>query len=405
MKLLFILINLFLISFSFADVVYEKTNLKDPFGKTIVKLKIENEIQEGDYDAFNEAIIDINQNDYRVDQDSVILNSRGGLMYDARKIGYLVRYNHLATKVNRFDECSSACTSILVSGTCRMSLGKVRLHNSWTNEPIDGKDYVKSLTKWSSQYEDEFLKQMDATQEFIDIGNVTQSWDYYRLSKDEKRRMGLYGATNGETKYRLEIASRKLGKSKKDILEVMKAKSHWLGIIPRQMSCSEQFFVDQLENQDLLTDSVVEENFEFNEAKQFFVKQPNGQPEIDHRGEIKRNYSKEVPLEDGNALIWEIQHYSKGKTVEYKELTTLTYPGNWQFTEGKLPEAEVDVQVSDDGKVATKIMKVENTGYLVNGWSLDPKFDKPGPVRIEIFVDNKWVYTFNFEVVDPKSKK
>ena len=405
MRFLFFLINLFIVSFSSADVVYEETNLKDPFGRTIVKLKIENEIQEGDYDAFNEAIIDINQNDYRVDQDSVILNSRGGLMYDARKIGYLVRYNHLATKVNRFDECSSACTSILVAGVCRMALGTVRLHNSWTNEPIDGKDYVMSLTKWSSQYEDEFLKKMDATQEFIDIGNVTQSWDYYRLSKDEKRRMGLYGATNGETKYRLEIASRKLGKSKKEILEVMKAKSHWLGIIPRKMSCSEQFFIDQLENQDLLTDSVVEENFEFNEAKQFFVKQPNGQPEIDHRGEIKRNYSKEVPLEKDNALIWEIQHYSKGKTIEYKELTTLTYPGNWQFAEGKLTEAEVDVQVSDDGKVATKIMKVENTGYLVNGWSLDPKFDKPGPVRIEIFVDNKWVYTFNFDVIDPKSKK
>ena len=259
MKQILTLLLLLFSGLSFSDVIYEKTNLKDPFGKTIVKLKIEDEIQEGDYDAFNEAIIDINQNDYRVDQDSVILNSRGGLMYDARKIGYLVRYNHLATKVNRFDECSSACTSILVSGTCRIALGTVRLHNSWTNEPIDGKDYVLSLTKWSSQYEDEFLKKMDATQEFIDIGNVTQSWDYYRLSKDEKRRMGLYGATNAETKYRLEIASRKLGKSKKDILEVMKAKSHWLGIIPRQMSCSEQFFIDQLENQDLLTDSVVDE--------------------------------------------------------------------------------------------------------------------------------------------------
>lgn len=393
-----ILILLFCISNLYADVIYQKTGYKDPFGKTIVKLKIEGEIKEGDYERFKDAIIEINQNDYRVDEDSVLLDSQGGFMNDARKIGYLVRYNHLATKVNRNAQCSSACTYILVSGACRMALGEINVHNSWTDVPIESKDYVKNLTKWSAEIDNEFLKNMNATQEFIDLVNITPSWSYYKLSKKEKKRMGLFNSTEVESKYRLEIASRKLGKLKKDVLEVAKDKSKKFGFIPKQLSCSEQFFIDQLENEDHLTDEFLEDNFEINEVQQFYVRSKNDSPEMIN-GEIKRYKNKNVPLENGNALIWEIQHFSKGKEVEYKEVTTLKYPGKWNFDTENIYGFDIDISISNDRKVATKIMKVENTGYITNGWGLDPKFDKPGPVEIKIYIDNKLKQIFNFNVV------
>jgi ATP-dependent protease ClpP protease subunit len=393
-----ILILLFCFSNLYADVIYQKTGYKDPFGKTIVKLKIEGEIKEGDYERFKDAIIEINQNDYRVDEDSVLLDSQGGFMNDARKIGYLVRYNHLATKVNRNAQCSSACTYILVSGACRMALGEINVHNSWTDVPIESKDYVKNLTKWSAEIDNEFLKNMNATQEFIDLVNITPSWSYYKLSKKEKKRMGLFNSTEVESKYRLEIASRKLGKLKKDILEVAKDKSKKFGFIPKQLSCSEQFFIDQLENEDHLTDEFLEDNFEINEVQQFYVRSKNDSPEMIN-GEIKRYKNKNVPLENGNALIWEIQHFSKGKEVEYKEVTTLKYPGKWNFDTENIYGFDIDISISNDRKVATKIMKVENTGYITNGWGLDPEFDKPGPVEIKIYIDNKLKQIFNFNVV------
>ena len=389
---------LFISQFSIADVIYQKTGYKDPFGKTIVKLKIEGEIKEGDYERFKDAIIEINQNDYRVDEDSVLLDSQGGFMNDARKIGYLVRYNHLATKVNRNAQCSSACTYILVSGACRMALGEINVHNSWTDVPIESKDYVKNLTKWSAEIDNEFLKNMNATQEFIDLVNITPSWSYYKLSKKEKKRMGLFNSTEVESKYRLEIASRKLGKLKKDVLEVAKDKSKKFGFIPKQLSCSEQFFIDQLENEDHLTDEFLEDNFEINEVQQFYVRSKNDSPEMIN-GEIKRYKNKNVPLENGNALIWEIQHFSKGKEVEYKEVTTLKYPGKWNFDTENIYGFDIDISISNDRKVATKIMKVENTGYITNGWGLDPEFDKPGPVEIKIYIDNKLKQIFNFNVV------
>ena len=210
--------------------------------------------------------------------------------------------------------------------------------------------------------------------------------------------MGLFNSTEVESKYRLEIASRKLGKLKKDVLEVAKDKSKKFGFIPKQLSCSEQFFIDQLENEDHLTDEFLEDNFEINEVQQFYVRSKNDSPEMIN-GEIKRYKNKNVPLEKGNALIWEIQHYSKGKEIEYKEVTTLKYPGKWNFDIENTYGFDIDISISNDRKVATKIMKVENTGYITNGWGLDPEFDKPGPVEIKIYIDNNLKQIFNFNIV------
>jgi hypothetical protein len=52
--------------------------------------------------------------------------------------------------------------------------------------------------------------------------------------------------------------------------------------------------------------------------------------------------------------------------------------------------------------VATKTMKVENTGYITNGWGLDPVNDKEGPVNIQIYVNEKLVHTFDYIVVKKK---
>lgn len=380
-----------------ADVVYQKTVLKDPFGRKIVRLKIENDIVEGDYEKFKEAIIDINQNDYRVDEDSVMLNSRGGSMHDARKIGYLIRYNHLATKIERFAECGSACTFILVAGTCRMALGSVSLHRPWSNEPIDSKSFVMDLSGWSTGFDNEYLKQMNATQDYIDLINSTPSWTYYKLNKDEKKRMGLFYSTNRESKYRLEIASNALGKSKKDILENMKTKSQWFGVVPRQLTCSQQFYLDQLENKELISNEFLTDNFEVNETRQYYVETENPEMISGKPREFKTN---KIPLKKGNVLVWELQHFSKGKDIEYKEVTTLQYPGQWTFIEEAIDDISASLSLSPDKKVATKLMKVPNTGLIMNGWGLDPAFDKTGPVKIQIYVDDKLMQTFNFDIVD-----
>ena len=107
------------------------------------------------------------------------------------------------------------------------------------------------------------------------------------------------------------------------------------------------------------------------------------------------NYSNKIPLEKGVNYVWEINHYSKGKTIEYKEVTTLAKATEWTFSN---KDKNYQISISKDKKQATKIVKQENIGIIMNGWGLDPKYDTKGPIKIEIFVNDKLVKTFNYEV-------
>ena len=111
-------------NFLCAEVIYEKLGFTDIEGREVVSLRIDGGIELDDEIIFDEALADINQNNYRVQFDSVILNSPGGAIYSAKQIGKLIRGNHLSTWVMPHDECSSACVLILQAGVCKMANGE-----------------------------------------------------------------------------------------------------------------------------------------------------------------------------------------------------------------------------------------------------------------------------------------
>src|SRR6056300_151245 len=129
MKKLFFLL-LLVPQLALADVIFEKLNVTDSQGREIVSLRIEGNIEESDYMDFREAISEINQNNYRVQFDSVVLNSRGGAIYSAIRIGTMIRGNHLSTLIQPNDNCISACALILQAGVCKIAEGDVGLHRS-----------------------------------------------------------------------------------------------------------------------------------------------------------------------------------------------------------------------------------------------------------------------------------
>ena len=393
----FLLLILFL-SFSLnADVVYKKTQLKDVFERKIVSLTIENEIKTGDYLKFQEAVIDINQNNYRLDEDSVFLNSIGGNTYEAQQIGKLIRRNHFATKVKKYHYCNSACTYILFAGTCRMALGQVGVHRSRFEKEFDNKLIAKNMTQWTSKLDAEYFVNMNAPQSYIDIHQTTPNWDMVILSEEQKSLFGLFSITHAESVYRQEIASRKLGITKKEVIENMMPKRYvfGVGLKRRKPSCSEQFFMDQLEEKPHLNDSFTNNNFEVDEVKQFYIKlDKNGNP-ITLNNQVREFITREIPLEDDVMYVWEIKHHTKGEKITYKEVTTLAKPTEWTYTNSD----DINISISDDKKQAIKVVSVENTGVLIGGWSLDTKHDTKGPVKIEVFVNDELVQIFNYEII------
>jgi membrane-bound ClpP family serine protease len=133
-----IIVNLlfFLPNLLYAEVIYEKLGFTDIDGREVVSLRIDGSIESDDEIIFDEALADINQNNYRVQFDSVILNSPGGVIYSAKQIGRLIRGNHLSTWVMPHDECSSACVLILQAGVCKMANGEVGIHRAKYEEDI-----------------------------------------------------------------------------------------------------------------------------------------------------------------------------------------------------------------------------------------------------------------------------
>ena len=139
---------LFLFSYALhADVIYEKLQELDFFSKPVVRISITGEIKSGDYADLAKYLNEVNQNNYRVKEDSIILKSSGGNIQEAIDIGHLIRKHHLATKVNHDDECISACGLIFIAGSCRMAQGFIGLHRSVVNAPFDN---YEELIKYHS---------------------------------------------------------------------------------------------------------------------------------------------------------------------------------------------------------------------------------------------------------------
>ena len=49
--------------------------------------------------------------------------------------------------------------------------------------------------------------------------------------------------------------------------------------------------------------------------------------------------------------------------------------------------------------VVMERLELSTSGLIMNGWGFDPAFDKTGPVKIQIYVDDKLVQSFNFDIV------
>jgi hypothetical protein len=394
---------LFLFSYALhADVIYEKLDEKDYSGRQYVSVSITNEIVTGDAQQLLNILNEINQNNYRLKEDSIYLNSIGGSIFEARNMGHYIRQHHVATKVNENDTCESACVFILVSGSCRMALGYVGVHRSRSDyNYLDYGDLQRSVPA-RNQSDREFLKKMGTSEDLINAMDFIPAWTMRFLEDKTKLKAGLYGAPETESNYWQEVVSRKIAAPKSFLLKELQDRSFELfdsvswyeeKILKKNPSyvfpsCTEQMFLDQLEKYPVGTDKF-DEQFQFYDSFQGYSRK-------DQNEKFSFFYNNDVPLQDGVSHFWRIDFYKKGaKSITYREETILSKPTEWD-------NGDDAFIISMNGKKASRIITVPNTGMLFNGWSLDPKQDPAGPMIVKIYVDDKLVKTFNYNIVNPK---
>jgi len=378
-----------------ADVIYEKLNFIDSKGRDVVSLKIEDEINFDDFQDFEEAINDINQNNYRVQFDSVVLNSEGGNIYAAQRIGKLIRKNHLSTYVFPNDHCVSACSLILQAGVCKMAVGEIGIHRS-SPSSYDSLSGIDDSVKSSRQKMESYLKEMDAHPYMIPMFFNIPHWNMHYLNDSEKFNFGMFNATEEEMQYRLQIASEKMGQFKDDLIDQLSdkfineqyPKEGWdLGYLYRFPSCSEQLFLEDglSEHIGIDIEPKPEDIFEIYDPIQGYYDE-----------EENMNSSDVIPFKPGYAYYYGFAVYAKGKEIEFKERIKLSGPTFWGDSEtGESLDNDPNYEVSEDKSMITVTRNTENIGSVFNAWELT-KEDPKGEMIIEILFKDQVVHTFKF---------
>ena len=396
---LIFLLAFFLSSIALSDVVYEKLDEKDYAGRQFVKVTLNKGIEEGDYSRLQEVLNEINFNNHRLKEDSIYLNSEGGLIYTAKQMGHLIRKHHIATKINKDDQCISACIFLLAAGTCRMALGDVGIHRGRVESDFTDIDDIKKYTGSRKIDIEDYFKKMETSAALVSDITSVPNWSIRYLSDLTKLKNGFFNTTESESYYWQEIVSRKIAAPKEFLLNNLYARDweiysqitwydKWIRKVDPAYSfpsCSEQMFLDQLEKYPNGTDKW-DEKFELYDSW-------HGYTHVDSDGEFNTFYTHEVPLIDGVTHYWTLDYYKKNaKQITYREVTTLSSPAEWESDDEKLT-------ITLNGRRAERVVTTINSGRITNGWKIDPKKDPTGPMNVKVFVDDQLIKEFHYNVI------
>ncbi len=117
---------------------------------------IEGDIVEGDYENYLKSFDAIKAKGALLND--VRLNSQGGLVAEALKIGRHIRTHGVGTQIEEGKQCFSSCALIFLAGISRLNAGQVGVHRS----------YLKAGSKLSfSEMEDVLSSSYDEVKEYL----------------------------------------------------------------------------------------------------------------------------------------------------------------------------------------------------------------------------------------------
>jgi len=182
------LVSILAVNPTSADVSLSRVDEDNPNWRTNPHLFISGKIQLGDYERAINAVKEVyTQGD--IGRLFVYLDSPGGDVLEAMRIGRLVRKLKLTTLVGR-GQCSSACVFILVSGAQRVG-GSIGIHRPHFNtEYFSGLSAEEAKNKYEemSAAAKAYLMEMGVASEFIERMFRTASNEIDKLTSEEEQK-------------------------------------------------------------------------------------------------------------------------------------------------------------------------------------------------------------------------
>lgn len=119
-----------------------------------------------------------------------------------------------------------------------------------------------------------------------------------------------------------------------------------------------------------------------------------GLKRVDSKGNITIFQTTRVPLQEGNTYGWRIKLKDYRGEVKWREVLRLPKPPEtWGTDNGE------DFSISADGKTSV-IRRTQSApeGVIENFWTIAPG-DPVGRHRIEVYIDDRLISTFEFELI------
>lgn len=161
-------------------------------------LRLTGELKQGDSDRLVEFIERLERTS---DQKSysrvgtIFLNSPGGEMQEALKIGRTLRSRKMVTVVALPNRCASACVIVLAGGVMRFPVGTVEVHSFYSPDLLGTREYAKAEEKYKLmvQQVSEYLREMRIPAALLDEMMRIPHNDSRVLGVSELERLSLMG--------------------------------------------------------------------------------------------------------------------------------------------------------------------------------------------------------------------
>ena len=115
---------------------------------------------------------------------------------------------------------------------------------------------------------------------------------------------------------------------------------------------------------------------------------------INSSGKVNFFPTTTVPLKEGDAYGWRITLDKYSGKVQWREVLTLPKPPETWITENR-----ENLSISKDGKTATSTrIQTPVNGVIENFWTISPG-DPLGKHQIEVYINERLLATFEFEIV------
>lgn len=175
-----------------AEVIFERVKSS---GK--MTLKISGRIDDDMFQYFESYFNYIKNKKIALHMNAIQLDSSGGNVQVALRMGTLIRQAKLNTFVDPVASCSSACVLILMGGIERMPYGQIQIHRpGFANiDKTMTEAKIEETIVTSQNLIVNYTRDMGLSQNLADAINTTPNWATRLPEPIEMRRWGLEGMT------------------------------------------------------------------------------------------------------------------------------------------------------------------------------------------------------------------